>query len=508
MKTQTIKQIVFGACLVGSLYTAHAQSVNQVGDVFYIELENHNWTQPAGEGTYTSVPSAGNANSGVASGSGFTALFNNPAAPYLNSLIAPTVAGTFTNPAQAVDSQSGVSYCSDYHAVLSSTTNGPIPVPTSIHPSEPNYIWQEAGNNIGQLNDNDPIIAGVTNANSTPTEIANYNTYGTTNSASARIAMANYYSSHPGVSTNSLTGLIQSKGISWKSYQEDIDLTTASGSVNQPGANAITGSVAPTNQWTVPLASFSGTATNGYTNPYYHTGQYNFAAKHDGQLFFASTSGSPTTNNFSNSNPEVGHYAPLQQLSNDLANNAVGSYNLITPNQFNDMHTALNTTFTYNGIPWKSGSDGNRIAVGDNFLSIVVPEIMQSAAYQSNGTIVIWTDETEGTSQNDFNHTLCEIVISRLAEGTQVTGDVYDSTNDFTHSSDIATLQNLYQIPDPSSASGYLNDAVNGTADGSTNINSLFVSGAVPSAVPEPATYALFGLGALVLVVAYRRRRA
>jgi len=34
------------------------------------------------------------------------------------------------------------------------------------------------------------------------------------------------------------------------------------------------------------------------------------------------------------------------------------------------------------------------------------------------------------------------------------------------------------------------------------------VSGAIPSAVPEPSSYVLFGLGALALVIAYRRRKA
>jgi hypothetical protein len=99
----------------------------KIGAVFYIELENHNFTQPASD---TSAPHQ---------------LFGSPAAPYLNSLITPG------NP-NARD----VSYATAYHNVLA-TLSGNNP---SIHPSEPNYIWQEAGSNLGIFNDNDPYGPG------------------------------------------------------------------------------------------------------------------------------------------------------------------------------------------------------------------------------------------------------------------------------------------------------------------------------------------------------------
>ncbi|MBV8176891.1 MAG: phosphoesterase, partial [Verrucomicrobia bacterium] len=49
-----------------------------------------------------------------------------------------------------------------------------------------------------------------------------------------------------------------------------------------------------------------------------------------------------------------------------------------------------------------------------HFLSIVIPIIMASRAYQDNGVIVLWWDETEGTNQNDFSDTLPFIIISKL----------------------------------------------------------------------------------------------
>src|ERR1700722_7793641 len=233
-----------------------------IGDVFYIDMENHNLTQPS------SVTSP-------------ELLLNNPAAPYLNSLMTPG------NPNAAQ-----TSYASNYYNAA-----------PGVHPSLPNYLWQEQGTNNGVFNDNTPFGPGGANQGNNP----------------------------------SLSGLLQSAGIPWKSYQEDIDLTPTSGSVNQPGANALASAVAPQSQWTVPLNNFSGTSS-AYTNAYNGSNQYNFATKHDGQLYFNATNGG---NDTSTSNPEVPHYAPLQQLQTDLNNNTVAKYNLITPDQYNEMRQAL-----------------------------------------------------------------------------------------------------------------------------------------------------------------------
>src|SRR5262249_13538667 len=156
-------------------------------------------------------------------------------------------------------------------------------------------------------------------------------------------------------------------------------LVPTSGSVNQPGANSLTSTVAPQSQWTVPLSRFSGTSSS-YTNPYNGSNQYDFAPKHDGQLFFTATNGRDNT---TPSKPEAQYYAPLQQLQTDLKNNTVAKYNLITPDQFNDMHSALTNGFTYNGTHYTG--DQASIAEGDNFLSIIIPEIMASKAYKNNG---------------------------------------------------------------------------------------------------------------------------
>jgi len=330
-----------------------------------------------------------------------------------------------------------VSYTNSYYNVLSTPTG----VNASIHPSEPNYIWQEAGSNFGTAGDADP---GTGTGSSYP--------------------QGNNFST----STQSLSNLLQTNGSSWKAYAED----------SQLGANASI----------VPIHSTSG--TNGPVNPYYGTQQYNFAPKHVGQLFFQNT------------NQNVANYAPMSQLATDLANNTTARYNLITPNQFNDMHTALNTNFTYNGVTYLHNTDAEQIALGDNFLATVVPQIEASPAFGTNGTIVIWNDEVESqgsgdNAQNDYTHSSMEIVISPLAKGNAYHNDsiVYD------HTSDLRTMQEVFGVG-PAQGDAFLGQAATDPA-GQNDLADLFQPGVVQT-VPEPSVIAslLGGLG----ILAMRRR--
>lgn len=388
------------ALLIAS--SAHAA---QVGNVFYIYMENHNWTQPA-------------------SLTGINQISGNSAAPFINSLVTPG------NPNAAQ-----VSYASNY-----------VNVSPGLHPSEPNYVWQEAGLS-GPLNDANPYPNNIVNA-------------------------------------PNLSAVLQSKGISWKSYQEDTDLLNTSGQNFNAAGGVLTNNVAAPGQYEAPLTSFSGTSAL-YTNAYNGSHQYNFASKHDGQLFFTATNGG---NDPTASNPEASHYAPLQQLASDLANNTVARYNVITPNQYNDMHSALNTPFTYNGLTYAAGSDEEQIALGDNFLSQIVPLIEASQAYKNNGEIVIWNDETEGAGTATAGYTSMEIIISPLAKG-----NAYTNTIQYTHSNDLRTIQDILgvqNVPLGAAATAY-------------NMSDLYKAGAIP----EPATWTMMLVGAGLAGAAMRRRR-
>ena len=410
-----------GVSLFAIMIASSAQA-QQIGDVFYIALENHNFTQPS------TVP-AGTPQQ----------LLGNSAAPYLNSLVTPG------NPNSA-----DVSYASNYQNVS----------PTQ-HPSEPNYVYQVSGL-TGPLNDNDPYPNNIVNA-------------------------------------PNLGQLMAAKGETWRSYQEDTDLLNTNGQNFNSAGGTLTSNVASKSQYTAPTSSFSGTSSS-YTNPYNGSHQYNYAVKHNPFPFFTATNGGTTTApNTSPSNPQSQNYAPLQQLQTDLNNNTVAQFNWITPDQYNEMHSSLNTNFTYNGVTYQANTDQEAVALGDNFLSIVVPEIEASQAFQDNGVIVIWNDETEG--DEDVNSTAgfdgTEIVISPLAKGDAYTNDIL-----YTHASDLVTLQNIFGVAAP--GGGYL-----GGAGGANSLADLFKPGVIPGAIPEPSTWVMMGLGfaGLAGAAAYRRKQ-
>jgi len=89
----------------------------------------------------------------------------NPACPYINNVIVP---------------QS--SYCTQFHTA------------DDLHPSEPNYIWMEAGTNFGIFDDSVPSVHRLT-------------------------------------TTNHLVTQLQNAGISWKTYQENVTPGRATNSV-------------------------------------------------------------------------------------------------------------------------------------------------------------------------------------------------------------------------------------------------------------------------------------
>ena len=454
------KSLVIGTCLSASLLaapmaSAQAQS-SPITTVFYILLENRCFTSGVDK-SYNNI------------------IFQNAngASPYLTSLCTSgSNSYTFTYSGTVMPQNAHASFCSAYHNALTVTAGDAYPIVNSgtfkepsgtnealncgggVHTSEPNYIFMEAGSTLSKYDDNDP--------------------YGTTDSVAQ---MSAYLARNPGlpgfpsepVTGENLSGLLQNAGISWTSYTEGTCLLNSNGQDYNVSSGSLTNNISPLGTRTVPLVSFSGSQAT-YTNPYNGTHEFNFACKHTGQLFFPATNGSTTTTaNTSPSNVAVYHYAPLEQLASDLANNTQAQYCVITPDQYNDGHTALpKENFTYKGTTYTANTDLERIAQMDSFCSIVVPEIMNSPVYQNgHAAIVIWTDETEGSPQDDYYHTLTEIVISPYSKG-----NAYNSALNYTHSSDIATMQEIFGVV-ANTSTGYLNDAANpsnATQSGTTAI--------------------------------------
>jgi len=379
-------------------------SAQQIKTVFVIAMENHNWTQPANQ---FSGP--------------IQQIFQNPNAPFLNSLVNGTAVATINGKQVSISAQTA--YATNYRNVLA-TASGNNP---HIHPSEPNYLWAEAGTNFGVFNDSDPFSP-----------------------QSGTGAIQNQDNQLH------LARLLDKCGVSWKSYQEDIDLV--------PDGTSFDNAVAPMNQWTPPIKSFSGNFVVG-VNQFNGSTQYNYAVKHNPMAFFTDTNGG---NDSTTANPEAHQYAPLQQLFSDLASNRLARYNWITPDQYNDQHTALK-----NGFMGLSGDAAN-IAQGDNFLKIVIPQIMASKAYRDHGAIIIWWDEAEGDGANDNaddpTHTIGEIVISPDAHPNEG-GAPYASDVFLTHSSDLRTMQEIFHVTKPF----FLGDAIH-----ANDLSSLFADGAIP----------------------------
>ena len=380
----------------------------QIKHVFVIALENHNWTQP------TQVPGK------------IQQIYQNPAAPFINSLVNGTAVAWING--RPVNISEHTAYAAAYHNVLA-TQSGNNP---HIHPSEPNYLWAEAGTNFGIANDDDPYKDNPPNAQNT---------------------------------TQHLSGLLQRNGKTWKSYQEDIDLAIAS-------SGKLTNVPLPQSQWTVPLLSHSGLFDSASPlNAYNDTLQYNYAAKHNPMVFFTDTNGGDDT---TTSNPLASHYAPLQQLEVDLANNTVANYSWITPDQYNDQHSGLASGFA--GLT----GDAAQIEAGDNAVARLVPMIMSSKAYKDGGVIILWWDESEADGEpndngDDFSHTIGEIVISDLAHPNE-NGLPYASPVDMTHSSDLRTMQEIFHVKADSKTSPFLGDAAN-----VSDLSDLFAPGVIPN---------------------------
>ena len=357
-----ITNLLVAAVVLAGAAQGEARAVNKV---FVIALENHNWTQPSTQ-------------------TGPQQIFQNRAAPFINSLV------------------NGTSVISDQVAYANAYINAAV----GDHPSEPNYVWAEAGTNFGINNDDDPYFGDC-----------RPDTVQTTD--------------------QHLSAFLTKDRKSWRSYQEDTDVDAT----NAP---------LPVSEWTVPLYSKSGVWTPG-VNEYNYSNQFNYAAKHNPMVYFTDTNGRCDT---STMNAMRLHYAPLQQLALDLANNRVADYNWITPDQYNDQHTSLSK-----GYGQYASSDSAQIAQGDNFLARIVPMIMASDAYQEHGMIVLWWDESEGG--DDPSRTMPFIIISKDVH-KNMNGMPYSNTIRYSHSSFLRTMQEVFDV-DPRHGYPWLGDVANAT---------------------------------------------
>ena len=138
-----------------------------------------------------------------------------------------------------------------------------------------------------------------------------------------------------------------------------------------------------------------------------------YAPKHNPMIYFQDV----TDGNNPASATCIAHVRPVEELTTDLTSGNVAAYNFLTPDLCNDMHN--------------KGCE----AQADAWLGVVVPQIMQSAAYQEGGVIFItWDEGGRG------NEPIGKIVLSPYAKAR------YANTIEYTHASMLRTVQEIFGL--------------------------------------------------------------
>ena len=116
MLHSVIRSALIGVLLVLVILISgrHAEST-PIQTVFVVAMENHNWTQPANQFT-------GN----------IQQVFQNPNAPFINSLVNGTANAVINGSATNICSQ--VAYASNYHSVLATPSGNNLHIRAKLHP--------------------------------------------------------------------------------------------------------------------------------------------------------------------------------------------------------------------------------------------------------------------------------------------------------------------------------------------------------------------------------------
>lgn len=216
------------------------------------------------------------------------------------------------------------------------------------HPSEPNYVALVGGDTFG-IADDDAITCKP----------------GSTGWGCEKASRPGYVD-HTVVGENLATQL-DSAGLSWKGYFEDIP---------EPGSLTF--------RWPSPVEPVKGKPDALY------------AAKHNGFVTFESVQDDPNRGQ-----KMVG----FDVLERDIAANALPNFAHIVPNQCNDMHGL-------SGHDVPSDCDKNSqdlIARGDRTLDRIVSEIMRTGTWKSadNDAIVITFDENDDDKPSSHPNGCC-----------------------------------------------------------------------------------------------------
>jgi phospholipase C len=301
--------ILSGLAISLGMSRAQAQLSN-VKTVWLIVMENHNWTGNDSGAKY-----------GDPDIKGF------PGAPYINGVLLNTSA-----------------HAEQYYN------------PPGNHPSQPNYLWLEAGTNFGVLADTQP--------------------------------------GQPQLTTHAhLVRLLESYGISWRSYAE-------------PDFGSPAFDVCPLD----------------FTY---------FDVEHLAQVYFKDVNGG-----LNKHAPDcISHVVPYYNLSTDLANQTSARFNFIMPNLCHDGHEGLH------GCDKAEPRDNT--ARSDQWLARNIPMIQNSAEYKSGGAIfVVWDEAEDDGAYSDGP--IGMFVLSPFAKGGGQAP--YQNTIHYDHSSTLKTFEEIFGV--------------------------------------------------------------
>lgn len=188
-----------------------------------------------------------------------------------------------------------------------------------------------------------------------------------------------------------------------------------------------------------------------------------YAQKHNPFLYF-----SDIVNNAS----RVQKIVPFDQFGQDISSSNVPNFVWISPDQCHDMHGVSSSNAKALNMPDcaspSSGLDHKVIAMGDKFLSQLVPMIMSSPAWKEKSAIVIAWDEDDyagyagccNSPKGVNGITLGGANAPLLVITSQGAHHIVLSDNSYNHYSLLATIENLFGLGCLANACGLQGDSL------------------------------------------------
>lgn len=322
------------------------------------------------------------------------------------------------------------------------------------HPSLTNYLEVVGGSNFGVLSDHGPdwhntscqpnLATGIPNTDNPPTgsicpiagtgKDAATPKYDKTNEAQGNPGFINIDGIHvfPAVSTTSgktIADQLVAKGLTWKSYQENLPLS------GPDMVNYSDGVYTNNTDFTKIHPTLNPPLTQSDVVQLY-------VSKHNPFVYFKNIQdGTEKGNSLAN----VADFDGPTGLFADLASGKVPSFSFIAPNQCNDQHGRGNGGAFCNYNPKSDGTQkGTNPALiqrGDVAVRTIVNAIKRSPAWKWgwNAIVIVW-------DENDYSYAPNTNKVVAIVDTNYASGSL-ESTQFYTHFSLLKSLESAFGLP-------------------------------------------------------------